>query len=120
MVTVKCLLIEDALVDSGIRIDPMSNVIMSTIGNPIYQKSSTRVDIVDGHLGSHFGVIEDVVECFGISISVDLHIILLKGPSCSLVLVRPWMQELTIIQKWSMMKLSQSNGFDIFYDLYLQ
>ena len=42
---------------------------------------------------------EDVIKCFGISISRDSHVILLKGPSCSLVLVRPWMQELHVIYK---------------------
>ena len=118
-VTSKGLLIKDALVDSGIRIDPTYNVVVSKIENPIYQKSSIKVDIVDGCLASHFGVIEDV-ECFGISISMDLHVILLKGSSCSLVLVRPWMQELHVIHDWSIMNLSPSKGFNIFYDLYLQ
>ena len=89
-VIVKGILIKDALIDSAIRIDYTSNVILSKIGNPIYQKSSIRVDIVDRHLASCFEVIEDVViECFGISISMDLHVIILKGSSCSLVLVRP-------------------------------
>ena len=68
---------------------------MSKIGNPIYQKSSTRVDIVDKHLASWFGIIKElVIECFGMTISMYLHVILLKGPSYSLVIVRPWMQKL--------------------------
>ena len=120
-VTVKGLLVKDALVDSCIRINLTSNAVVSKIGNPIYQKSPTRVDIVDKHLASCFGVIEDVVsECFGMTISMDLHVILLKGPSCSLVLVRPWMQDIHVIQNWSMMKLSPSKEFNIFYDLYLK
>ena len=94
---------------------------MSTIGNAIYPNSSTKVDIVDKCLVSRFGVIENVViKCFGISISMDLHVILLKGPSCSLVLERSWMQGLHVIQDWSMMNLSSSTRFNIFYDLYLQ
>ena len=120
-VTVKGLLVKDALVDSCIRINLTSNAVVSKIGNPIYQKSPTRVDIVDKHLASCFGVIEDVVsECFGMTISMDLHVILLKGPSCSLVLVRPWIEELHVIHDWSIMNLSPSKGFNIFYDLYLQ
>ena len=51
---------------------------------------------------------------------MDLHLILRKRPSCSLVLVRPWMQELHAIQDWSMIKLSPSKGFNTFYDLHLQ
>ena len=97
-VTIKNLLVKHALVDSGIRFGPASNVVVSKIGNPIYQKSSTRVDIIDRHLTYCFGVIEDdVIECFGMTISMDLHVILLNVPSCSLVLVRPWMQELHVI-----------------------
>ena len=54
--------------------------------------------MIDGGLVTCFGVIEDVViQCFGISISMDLHVILIKGPSYSLILVRPWMQELHVI-----------------------
>ena len=51
---------------------------------------------------------------------MDLHVILIKGPSYSLILVRPWMQELHVIHDWSIMNLSPSKGFNIFYDLYLQ
>ena len=48
------------------------------------------------------GIIEDVIlECFGICISMDFHVIPLKGPSYSLLLGRPWMQELNVIQDWS-------------------
>ena len=54
--------------------------------------------MVDEGLVSRFGVIEDVViHCFGISISMDLHVILLEGPSYCLVLVRHGMQELHVI-----------------------
>ena len=91
LVTFKGLLINNPLGDIEFRIDPTFNVLVSEIGNLIYQKSCTKVDIDDVCLASHFGVIEDV-ECFGTSISMDLHIILLKWPSCSLVLVQPWMQ----------------------------
>ena len=52
---------KDALVDSVIRIGPTSNVVVSKIGNPIYQKSSTKLDMVGGGLVSHFGVVEDIV-----------------------------------------------------------
>ena len=120
-VTMKGLLIKDALVNSGIRIRPSSNVIVSKIGNPICQKSSNKVDMVDKGLVPCLGAIEDkVIDCFGMSISMDLHVILLKGSSCSLVLVRPWMQELHVIHDWSIMNLSPSKGFNIIYDLYLQ
>ena len=71
-------------------------------------------------LVSHFEVIEDVViQCFGISISMDLHVILIKGPSYSLILVRPWMQELHVIHDWRIMNLSPSKVFNIFCNLYL-
>ena len=43
-VTMKGLLIKDALVNNGIRIDPSSNIIVSKIGNPICQKSSNMVE----------------------------------------------------------------------------
>ena len=119
-VTINGLLIMDALVDSDIRIDPTSNVIVSKIGNPIYPESSTKIDIVDGHLASCSRFMEDVViEYFGMSISMDLHVIL-KGTSCSLVLVRPCMQELHVIQDWTMINLSSWKGFNIFYDMYQQ
>ena len=121
LVTFKGLLINNPLGDIEFRIDPTFNVLVSEIGNLIYQRSSTKVDILDRCLASHFGVIEKVAfECFDISISMDLHVIILEVPSCSLVLVRPWMQELRVIQNWSMMKLSPSKGRNIFYDLYLQ
>ena len=85
-VIINNLLIKDTLVDSGIRIDRTSTVIVNMIGNPIHQNSSIKVDIMDGCLASHYGVIEDV-ECFDISFSMDLHVILLRGSSCSLLLV---------------------------------
>ena len=120
LVTMKSLLINDVLVYSSIRIDPTSNVVVSKIGNSNNQKSSTRIDIVDWHLASCFGIIEDVfIECFDISISMDLHVIILEVPSCSLVLVRPWMQELLVIQHRSMINLLPSKRFNLFYDLYL-
>ena len=120
LVTIIGLLIKDSLVDSDIRIGPTSKVVVSKIGNLDYQKSATKVDMGDGGLTSHFGFIEGVsIECFGISISMDLHVILLKGHPI-LVLGRPWMQELHIIKYWSIMNLSQSKGFNIFYDLYLK
>ena len=61
LVTFKGLLINDPLGDIDIRIYPTFNVLVSEIGNLIYQKSSTKVDIDDAHLAFHFGVIEDVV-----------------------------------------------------------
>ena len=94
----KGLITKDALVNSGIRIGPSSNLIVSKIGKPICQKSPTKVDMIDGGLVTCFEVIEDVViQCFGISISMDLHVILLEGPSYCLVLVRHGMQELHVI-----------------------
>ena len=86
----KGLLINNALVNSGIRIGSSSNLIVNKIGNSICQKSSNKVDMIDGGFLARFGVIEDVViQRFGISISMDLHVILIKGPSYSLILVRP-------------------------------
>ena len=80
-------LIKDALVNNGTRIDPSSNVIVSKIGNPICQKSS---NMVDKGLVHCLGATKDkVIDFFGISISMDLHVILIKGPSYSLILVRP-------------------------------
>ena len=43
-VTMKGILIKDALVSSGIRTGPSSNVIVRKIGNPICQKLSNKVD----------------------------------------------------------------------------
>ena len=86
------------------------------IGNPICQKIS---NMVDKGLVPYLGAIE-VIDFFGISISMDLHVILIKGPFYSLILVRPWMQELHVIHYWSIMNLSTSKGFNIFYNLYLQ
>ena len=98
-----------------------SKVVVSKIGNPLCQKSSTKVDVVDVVLISCFGVIKDVImECFGIlSIFVDLHVIPLKGPSYSLVLVRPSMQDLN---DWSngIVNLSSLEGLKIFDDMRLQ
>ena len=77
--------------------------------------------MVDKGLIRSSGVIEDkVIDVFGISISMDLHVILIKGPSYSLILVRPWIQELHVIHDWSIMNLSPSKGFNIFYNLHLQ
>ena len=42
-VTMKGILIKDALVSSGIRTGPSSNVIVRKIGNPICQKFSNMV-----------------------------------------------------------------------------
>ena len=112
-----------ALVDSGARISLISEVLVTKIGIPICKKSSAKVVVVDGGLVPCLGIIEDVViECFGISISMDFHVIPLKGPSYSLVLGRPWMQELNVIQDWSngIMTLSPSEGFKIFYGMHLQ
>ena len=117
----KGLITKDALVNSGIRIGSSSNLIVNKIGNSICQKSSNKVDMIDGGFLARFGVIEDVViQRFGISISMDLHVILIKGPSYSLILVRPWMQELHVIHDWRIMNLSPSKVFNIVYDLYLQ
>ena len=76
--------------------------------------------MIDGGLVARSGVIEDVViQCFGISISMDLHVILNKGPSYCLILVRPWVQELHVIHDWRIMNLSPSKVFNIFCNLYL-
>ena len=40
----KVLLISKGLINNGIRIGPSSNFIVSKIGNPIFQKSSKKVD----------------------------------------------------------------------------
>ena len=48
LVTIIGLLIKDSLVDSDIRIGPTSKVVVSKIGNLIYQKSATKVEMVDG------------------------------------------------------------------------
>ena len=46
-------------------------------------------------------MVEDVViKCCGVRISIDFHVIPLKGASYSLVLGRPWMQELNVVQDW--------------------
>ena len=88
LLTIKGLLIKDSLVDRGIRIGPTFNVILSKTRNPICQESSTKVNIIDKGLVSHLGAIEDVViQCFGISISMDLYVVLLKGSSYALVLI---------------------------------
>ena len=54
-----------------------------------------------------------------VSISMDFHVISLKGPSYSLVLGRPWMQELNVVQDWSkgLMTMTPSKGVDIHYDM---
>ena len=122
-VTIKGFLIKDALVDSGARISLISEVLVTKIGIPICKKSSTKVVVVDGGLVPCLGIIEDmVIYCFGISISMHFHVMHLKGPSFSLVLGRPWMQELNVIQDWSngIMTLSPSQGFNIVYDMRLQ
>ena len=60
--------------------------------------------MIDGGLVTCFGIIEDVViQCFGISISMDLHVIFIKVQSYSLILVRPWMEEFHVIHDWSIM-----------------
>ena len=54
-----------------------------------------------------------------VSISMDFHVISLKGPSYSLVLGRPWMQELNVVQDWSkgLMTITPSKGVSIHYDM---
>ena len=111
------------MVNSGARISPVSEVLVTKIGIPICKKSSAKVVVDDGGLVPFLGIIEDVViECYGISISMDFHVIHLKGPPYSLVLGRPWLQELNVIQDWSnrIMTLSPSQGFNIVYDMRLQ
>ena len=80
----------DALVVSGARISLISEVLVTKIAIPICKKLSAKVVVTDGGLVPCLGIIEDVViECFGISISMDFHVIPLKGPSYSLVLGKP-------------------------------
>ena len=98
LIDMKGLLIEDALVDSDARISLISNVVVTNIWISICKMSSTKVIVANRGLVPCFGVIEDVViECFGISISwMYFHVIPRKGPSHSLLLGRPWMQELNV------------------------
>ena len=122
-VTIKGYLIKDALVDSGARINLISETVINRIGIPICKTSSTKVAIADGGLVPCLGIVEDVIiECFGVCISMDFHVIPLKGPSYSFVLRRPWMQELNVVQDWSngLMTLAPSEGVNITYDMHLQ
>ena len=122
-VTIKGYLIKDALVDSGARISFISETVINRIGIPICKTSSAKVAIADGGLVPCLGIVEDVIiECFGVCISIDFHVIPLKGPSYSLVLGRPWMQELNVVQDWSngLMTLAPSEGVNITYDMRIQ
>ena len=122
-VSIKGYIVKDALVDSGARISLISEVLISKLDIPICKSSSAKVAVADGGLVPCMGIIEDVIlECFGICISMDFHVIPLKGPSYSLVLGRPWMQELNVIQDWSngLMTLAPSESVNIVYDMRLQ
>ena len=122
-VTIKGYLIKDSLVDSGARISLISVIAINRVGISICKTSSAKVAVADGGLVPCLGIVEDVIiECFGVCISMDFHVIPLKGPSYSLVLRRPWMQELNVVQDWSngLMTLASSEGVNITYDMHLQ
>ena len=123
LVSIKGSHIKDALVDSGARVSLISEFVVNKVGILISRSSSARVPVADGGVVHCIGIVEDVVmKCFGVSISMDFHVIPLKGPSYSLVLGRPWMQELNVVQDWSkgLMTITPSKGLSIHYDMQQQ
>ena len=82
----KGYIVKDALVDNGARISLISEVLLSKLGIPICKSSSMKVVVADRGLVPCMGIIEDVIlGCFGICISMDFHVIPLRGPSYSLM-----------------------------------
>ena len=120
LVSIKGFHIKDALVDSGARVSLISELVVNKVGMPISRSSSARVAVADGGVVHCIGIVEDaIIKCFGVSISMDFHVIALKGPSYSLVLGRPWMQELNVVQDWSkgLITMTPSKGVDIHHDM---